>query len=318
MEEESFLDTKKISARIIINAILIITLVILVLIVFLYLMFFYGIISYTNKYNSVSSSQCDEFVFNNKGIIKFPDNKYLYDRDLAESLMNLCENVSHIYCVSIDNAPIPIGFKKDPIPLMIDNTIYGVIYSNDNNEYLIVFIGTESMKEWRYDFEVSQVNPTELNGYQDGMLVHKGFYEIYSQIRNNIKIPSKAKIFITGHSLGGGLSTLCTFDLQSIKNNNYNIYHYNFASPRVGNKMFVDRFNKIAHYTIRINNTEDIIPQTPPAYFLDYQYEHVGQNFVFTSMLDSLDDNHVKAYLTLPKCSEVARCELLLDELDLI
>lgn len=48
---------------------------------------------------------------------------------------------------------------------------------------------------------------------------------------------------MTGHSLGGALSTLCAFDCARRpwrRAPRPHLVHYNYGSPRVGNKAFAD------------------------------------------------------------------------------
>jgi nuclear pore complex protein Nup85 len=48
---------------------------------------------------------------------------------------------------------------------------------------------------------------------------------------------------VTGHSLGGALSTLCAFDCARRSWRGVprpHLVHYNYGSPRVGNKAFAD------------------------------------------------------------------------------
>lgn len=78
--------------------------------------------------------------------------------------------------------------------------------------------------------------------------MHKGFYlgylSVAQQVRDNIKEHlqkyPKAKIYVTGFSLGGALATVAALDIK------YNFGHvdeyYGFGQPRVGNKFFAKHF----------------------------------------------------------------------------
>lgn len=97
-----------------------------------------------------------------------------------------------------------------------------------------------------------------------------------SIIFNNELISPHAKIYITGHSLGGALALLAgrvianagrniTDDRQLEKPNPYSqrLAICTFAAPRVGDNAFKSVFRDIN--VVRYVNTEDIVPTVPPA-----------------------------------------------------
>lgn len=93
---------------------------------------------------------------------------------------------------------------------------------------------------------------------------------------NSELVSPKAKIYITGHSLGGALALLAGRVLanagRSIASNNNpaserqysaNLAICTFAAPRVGDNAFKSVFNDINVF--RYVNTEDVVPTVPPA-----------------------------------------------------
>jgi hypothetical protein len=95
-------------------------------------------------------------------------------------------------------------------------------------------------------------------------------------IFNEDLVSSDAKIYITGHSLGGALALLAgrvianqgrymADNSDSAKENPYKekLAICTFAGPRVGDKAFKSAFEDIT--VIRYVNTEDIVPTVPPA-----------------------------------------------------
>jgi hypothetical protein len=74
-------------------------------------------------------------------------------------------------------------------------------------------------------------------------------------------------LFITGHSLGGGLATIAAYRLMKMGLNVTGLY--TFGSPRVGNGAFVRSFLKLAHRRTdggiyRFVNHNDAVARVPP------------------------------------------------------
>lgn len=277
--------------------------------------------------------------------------------------MDISTNVSISNCSNILPIPDPPGFThqlriEGLEPINGDKLMFAYIFWNRHLRHAaIAFTGTEFISEWQSDFEFEQVPPVVLNGYKEGVLVHSGFYEIYVAIRDqlwnwwNDKQKSEEvapkdwvrTLYITGHSLGGALSTICGYDFAEVfLDRDCNIsaacnsrtctpdipnecgdlciarslpVHYSFAAPRSGNTVYASTFNQRLPTSIRINNTEDVIPQLPPATWEDYTYEQTGGSVPFTISLGSLREDHIQAYYYhLPECPQVARCNIVIDD----
>lgn len=246
--------------------------------------------------------------------IYVPENRGIYELDLANALLDISFATSQSNCdnIILSNPPgIGKQMKLEGIdPISGKLLMFGYIFWSKCNKWAVFsFTGTFYISEWQSDIDYVQVAPTKLNNYQDGVLVHRGFYNIYLSIRDKIwnwfnDNPWVENIFITGHSLGGALSTLCAYDFATS-----NPIHYSFAAPRSGNSIYANIFNEILPTSIRVNNTEDIIPALPPSDFNGYNYCHTAQNVPFTVSLDSLSANHSMAYFEyLPVCPQVALC----------
>lgn len=88
-------------------------------------------------------------------------------------------------------------------------------------------------------------------------------------------------IYLTGHSLGGALSTLCSYDLASRSKSGWrrrqalppsSIINYTYGSPRVGNRAFAMAFNDLVPNCWRVVNNNDAVTSVPRL----LGYSHVG------------------------------------------
>lgn len=150
----------------------------------------------------------------------------------------------------------------------------GITVSDNKKRICVVFRGSESFRDWRYNL---MIRKKQVSG---DIYLHEGFYKHlvndYEKITTTLKKVMKRKkgyeIIITGHSLGGALSTIYGYFLS--KEISQNITIISFASPRVGNQGFKNAFNaqnNIKHY--RITNKRDIVPAIPM-----FRYKHVGEH----------------------------------------
>ena len=150
----------------------------------------------------------------------------------------------------------------------------GITISEGKKRITVVFRGSESMLDWYYDLMIFK------HKIKENISVHSGFYKqltsngVYEELLSNVKTILEEHpdfdIYVTGHSLGGALSTLFGYMLANSIENNVNIVSY--ASPRVGNYAWKKSFEEtknLIHY--RITNKRDIVTAFPL-----YKYHHVG------------------------------------------
>ncbi|MBX3641068.1 MAG: lipase family protein [Nitrosomonas sp.] len=172
--------------------------------------------------------------------------------------------------------------------------------SSEDTAYL-VFRGTESVEDWTSDLDADQTPYTRAQNF--GM-VHDGFMKLYDSMANDM-IESLAtlgdckKLFIIGHSLGSGLSTLSVPDVinrTQFRPATMPVFHYNLASPRVGDPRFVEKYQQSQVPTFRVVNTCDLVPNVPLAVCDEILYEHVGTSVDFTAQYGSLTGNHSAEY----------------------
>lgn len=89
-------------------------------------------------------------------------------------------------------------------------------------------------------------------------------------------------MIVTGHSLGSALATL--FVIENKDRKKFDITTLcTFASPRVGDADFVQRFNELPIASWRIVNRQDVVPKIPLHIPLLFPYEHVNTEYDFSS-----------------------------------
>ncbi|EFN50817.1 hypothetical protein CHLNCDRAFT_141758 [Chlorella variabilis] len=119
---------------------------------------------------------------------------------------------------------------------------------------------------------------------QAPLWVHHGFLDAYASVRSEVLrlletvLAGETEpwtLYVTGHSLGGALSTLCAYDCARRTWRGVPrpaIVHYNYGSPRVGNKAFAEQFDALVPNTWRVANSNDAVALVPRM----LGYCHVG------------------------------------------
>lgn len=167
-------------------------------------------------------------------------------------------------------------------------------------EIIIAFRGTSSTTDWISDMIASQKRfPYIL----EDSLTHRGFTEMYSSARAGImtvlsKLSPDKTLYITGHSLGGALATLCAIDIAA--NTPFtSLSLYTFGSPRVGNPAFTDAFKKHVKFSYRYANIFDVVTHAPPFIYKlpkrdkKYFYRHVHSLIALNFNNGSVSANHI-------------------------
>lgn len=245
-----------------------------------------------------------------------PEDPAVYEKPLAQAMYDIAENVSNANCQQALPLPNPPGFTEQVILYGVDpitqlTMMFGYIFYNPRTKWAcFAFTGTSNISQWQSDFDYTLTPATALNGYEPGVEVHRGFYGIYLAVRQQLLTWYSEHVvkvlFLTGHSLGGALSTICAYDFADLDACSTNI-HYGFGAPRSGNVKYSEVFNSRVPQSIRVGNTEDIITAMPPATWHGNTYQHTGQYLPFTISLGSLVDDHIKAYAEyLPEEAQVA------------
>jgi len=177
---------------------------------------------------------------------------------------------------------------------------FGFVASEaDHDNVYVIFRGTRRFVEWFKDANIQLVSfknstdrsskKVEIEGNiaedvvqenQSSIVIPKidndfgfvtaGFRGIYVSLRQKLiealnKKSPNAKVFVTGHSLGGALATLAIPDI--LQNTHFtnpeNLVLYTFASPRCGDRNFAKSFENLGVRHWRIANTEDFVTMLP-------------------------------------------------------
>jgi len=164
---------------------------------------------------------------------------------------------------------------------VVENGGVRVLNAIDNNyeKIIVCFRGSSNLQNWLDNIQIGHVYP--YSSYVD-VGVDKGFYKalnyvsatIYDFLHTQLEIYPTYNILITGHSLGGALSSLAAFEsvyLQNIKPQKIELITY--GSPRVGNNEF-KHYMEVIGLSWRTTHYYDIVPHVPEE-FLDYI--HISQ-----------------------------------------
>lgn len=201
-----------------------------------------------------------------------------YNEMLAKTALNISQST---YCLdttstwecatcSSDNEYQRLIKQDNELIIIGYNTIYKTIFAS--------FRGSVNIQNWIDNIHVSQIQPYN----NTDISVEKGFYNLFTNLKDDVikeiqdvsKKYNTRELLITGHSLGGALSTLLTFEMLYVENTNMNIKLITFGSPRVGNKKFVSLFNDFSIYSNRITHYYDMVPHIPQEFL---KYNHISQ-----------------------------------------
>mmetsp|Transcript_53 Transcript_53/g.108 ORF Transcript_53/g.108 Transcript_53/m.108 type:complete len:462 (-) Transcript_53:62-1447(-) len=168
--------------------------------------------------------------------------------------------------------------------------VHGIVVNSQRRRITVIFRGSVTKKDFITDAKCHQKkveNPVFRLAPQqttETINLHTGFYEYlfnkddsgmsrFQGISNDVKQLLEQnpgfRLYCTGHSLGGALSTMCGFYLAAddglIKNGPVTVV--SIASPLVGNMKFrvafqaLERLKRLQH--LRVSNKEDMVTVMP-------------------------------------------------------
>ena len=154
----------------------------------------------------------------------------------------------------------------------------GFIATKDKTIY-IVWRGSSSKKDFQNDASVDKVPFIE-----EGEKVHIGFKSSWEAVKDQTyEALDKAlktlggedkidNIIVCGHSLGAAVTTLFAYSIYTIYKSN-KIISCTIGSPRVGNKVFKQNFDKSPIESLRIVHNNDVVTHSP--YIGYYHVNHM-------------------------------------------
>jgi len=224
-----------------------------------------------------------------------------------------------------------IQFSNFPniTPVLIEQEKTGtqcaILSDSAEDTIYIVFRGSEEKIDWSTNFDLNKVafdqnviheeivdNLEEVYPYeeksQSGAKMHQGFVNAFlsvrEQIHHQIKDYTASQVIVTGHSLGGALSTLCAVDIQYCFGEKFAVSIYTFGSPRVGNNGFRESFNKRVPNSYRFVYGMDIVAALPRSWqgYHHIDQEHrLGQRFSLNFLSQRFRDHDIMNYISALK-----------------
>lgn len=145
------------------------------------------------------------------------------------------------------------------------------------NIMVVAFRGTDDVEDWIVNCNCLSPEPTEDGG------VHAGFKGAYKTMRDDIRSLVRAKdpefVWITGHSLGGALATVCAYDLYKIDRRRPTV-HMTFGQPMVATlDMSNSLHKKLDGRFVHFANREDPVPRVP-----SFSYRHFSSLAMFSGV----------------------------------
>ncbi|KAI9292200.1 alpha/beta-hydrolase [Neoconidiobolus thromboides FSU 785] len=242
-------------------------------------------LSFADRMKGDLNSLVHEFTDTKLKILPLPKNSTLklVEEDDAKMIFNyagasLCGDTNLTYwnctfCSRIPTAKV-YGIYLDP------STEGRAISAVDTTKGIIAlaFRGTSNIQNW---LQNSKFVLTELYPGKPGVEVHSGFKlvtdNLFSLYKEDLKTLLEEypdyKVVVTGHSLGGAISTLSTIKVKDEFNvSDDKLINVSYGSPRVGNYDFAYKYNYMKHSALRVTNARDIVPHFPPR---SMNYVHV-------------------------------------------
>ena len=144
---------------------------------------------------------------------------------------------------------------------------------------------------------------SEMSGYPDNVLVHRGFYRMWVQYKDEFKTYLKNRvsdntiILVTGHSLGCAGAIFTSLLIKNYFGSSVPFSSlYMFAPPRIGNHHLISKLNQDIPNNYAIINVPDFVPNLPPMTFTTigntWLYENFSNRYMLDYQMGSVTLNH--------------------------
>lgn len=168
---------------------------------------------------------------------------------------------------------------------------------SEPNVFILSIRGTDDIPDLLQDLEFS-LTDFYIGGSTYGK-VDAGFYTLYQSYLPRFEsylqqIPRNGTLYITGHSLGSAIAALLAMKAkQSVDN----VVFYTFASPKIGNNVFVDFLNKIvpSHWTVL--NQADVVPSLPLSLYNNFYQDFEKRVYINVQAGDALSCHFLTSYI---------------------
>ncbi|MGB3311816.1 MAG: lipase family protein [Nodosilinea sp.] len=229
----------------------------------------------------------------------YEDREYVTDISrlwLSDNIDNRWKQLTpRKYVVEVLKAWLREGEKTSSRDIR-DNFIYLDMRLTDTQAFLfrkgdnliLGFKGTQQLADWKTNLKIRLKEFTVLAD-QEAMpptgRVHRGFLDAWQSVEKQVIyylkkwVTPDAKLWVTGHSLGGALAAVATISLEA---QGFEVAGlYTFGQPRVADWKLVNYMNgKMGDRIIRYANNNDIVPLIPPQiipWVPTRVYGHMGQ-----------------------------------------
>lgn len=176
-----------------------------------------------------------------------------YSSENARSLIWIPQRLE--YERSVDDYTILWSWN---IPHSCSSQIFSQLLKREE-DYVLVIRGTDT-SSWLEVFTDADAFQTDV----EGIKVHRGAWEVTQQLWESVApyLTAVEKLWITGHSLGGGICHLLPLAARNSPAPSLSIY--SFAPFRPGNEKLCEwcRDRVFAHHSLI--NFYDVVPTVPP------------------------------------------------------
>jgi hypothetical protein len=187
-------------------------------------------------------------------------------------------------------------------PKAFINLTSGVVgftgYSTSLSAIVVSFRGASNINTFIQDLKTAKVDYDKCADCQ----VSKSFSELYETVKPTVlksieslkRLYRNARIFVTGHGLGGSFAQLAALDISELYQTTDAVYV--FGSCRVGNPQFATFYSKKIGETYRVIHYADVVPHLP---VYSASYTHAGPEVWYESDMQSFRQCEAED----PKCS---------------